>query len=193
MYRSTKNGNPSTLRMSFSFTYCILGTPYVDIDLSQYWLWQCLVGWWHQGYKWKGTDLSTVMSPGIHRSKSSCDELQDTTQENKIEIRDQWVKNTLGSIIQSDENSSTVDPQWDIMYRGSKWNLHTVCWDAVGCEWGTTSVYFGITYVCFIPSRLPVFVVEPQYQHRDFLFLSKLSIKGHTQNLHVCLKFEWGL
>ena len=76
-----------------------------------------------------------------------------------------------------------VDPQWNIWYWGSKWNLHTVCWSAVGCEWGTTSVYFGITYVCFIPSRLPVFVVEPQYLLQYFLFLSKVSFELHTQNL----------
>ena len=76
-----------------------------------------------------------------------------------------------------------VDPQWDIWYWGSKWNLHTVCWCAVGCEWGTTSVYFGITYVCFVPSRLPVFAVEPQYLLQDFLFLSKVSFEGHIQNL----------
>ena len=76
-----------------------------------------------------------------------------------------------------------VDPQWDIWYWGSKWNLHTICWSAVGCEWGTTSVYFGITYVCFIPSRLPVFAFEPQYLLQDFLFLSKVSFEGHIQNL----------
>ena len=81
------------------------------------------------------------------------------------------------------ESPSTVDPQWDIWYWGSKWNLHTVCWSVVGCEWGTTSVYFGITYVCFIPSRLPVFAVEPQYLPQDFLFLSKVSFEGHIQNL----------
>ena len=76
-----------------------------------------------------------------------------------------------------------VDPQWDIWYWGSRWNLHTVCWSAVGCEWGTTSVYFGITYVCFIPSRLPVFAVEPQYLLQNFLILSKVSFEGHIQNL----------
>ena len=83
------------------------------------------------------------------------------------------------------ESPSMVDPQWDIWYWGSKWNLHTVCWSAVGCEWGTTSVYFGITYVCFIPSRLPVFAVEPQYLLQDFLFLSKVSFEGHIQNLQT--------
>ena len=72
------------------------------------------------------------------------------------------------------ESPSMVDPQWDIWYWGSKWNLHTVCWSAVGCEWGTTSVYFGIIYVCIVPSRLSVFAVEPQYQLQDFLFLSKV-------------------
>ena len=86
------------------------------------------------------------------------------------------------------ESPSTVEPQWYIWYWGSKWNLHTVCWSAVGCEWGTTSVYFGITYVCFIPSRLPVFAVEPQYLLQDFLFLSKVSFEGHIQNLQ---KISW--
>ena len=81
------------------------------------------------------------------------------------------------------ESPSMVDPQWDIWYWGSKWNLHTDCWSAVGCEWGTTSVYFGITYVCFIPIRLPVFAVEPQNLLQDFLFLSKVSFEGHKQNL----------
>ena len=81
------------------------------------------------------------------------------------------------------ESPSMVDPQWNIWYWGSKWNLHTVCWSAVGCEWGTTSVYFGITYVCFIPSRLPVFAVELQYLLQYILFLSKVSFELHIQNL----------
>ena len=81
------------------------------------------------------------------------------------------------------ESPSMVDPQWNIWYWGSKWNLHTVCWNAVGCEWGTTSVYFGITYVCFIPSRLPVFAVEPQYLLQYFVFLSKVSFELHIQYL----------
>ena len=81
------------------------------------------------------------------------------------------------------ESPSMVDPQWNIWYWGSKWNLHTVCWSAVGCEWGTTSVYFGITYVCFIPSRLPVFAVEPQYLLQYLLFLSKVSFELHIHNL----------
>ena len=81
------------------------------------------------------------------------------------------------------ESPSMVDPQWNIWYWGSKWNLHTVCWSAIGCEWGTTSVYFGITYVCFIPSRLPVFAVEPQYLVQYVLFLSKVSFELHIKNL----------
>ena len=80
------------------------------------------------------------------------------------------------------ESPGTLDPQWNIWYWGSKWNVHTVCRDAVGCGWGTTSVYFRITYVCFIPSRLPVFAVEPRYRLQYFL-LSKESFEGHTQNL----------
>ena len=99
-------------------------------------------------------------------------------------------------IIHSVESPSMVDPQWSIWHWGSKWNLRTVCWDAVGCEWGTTSVYFGITYICFIPSRLPVFAVEPQYRHQEFLFLSKVSYEGHIHNLQKIscwFKFKWGL
>ena len=48
---------------------------------------------------------------------------------------------------------------------------------------GTTSVYFGITYVCFIPCRLPVFAVESQYRHQDFLFLWKVSFERHIRKL----------
>ena len=90
---------------------------------------------------------------------------------------------TGSTCLHSVESPSMVDPQWNIWYWGSKWNLHTVCWSAVGCKWGTTSVYVGITYVCFIPSRLPVFAVEPQYLLQYFLFLSKVSFELHIQNL----------
>ena len=83
-----------------------------------------------------------------------------------------------------------VDPQWNILYWGSKWNWHTLWWSAVGCEWRTTSVYFGITYVYVIPSRFPVFVVEPQYQQRDFLFLLKVSFEGHIQILKKSCWFK---
>ena len=79
------------------------------------------------------------------------------------------------------ESPSMMDPPWNIWYWGSKWNLHTVCWDAVGCEWGTTSVYFGITYVCFILSRLPVFAAEPQYRYQDF-FVKSIIWRTHTES-----------
>ena len=110
-----------------------------------------------------------------------------------------WDEFTIHSStsMHSVESPSMVDPQWDIWYWGSKWNLHTVCWSAVGCEWGTTSVYFGITYVCFIPSRLPVFAVEPQYLFQDFFyFCQKYHLKDTYKifkKFHVGLKFEWGL
>ena len=82
------------------------------------------------------------------------------------------------------ESPSMVDPKWNTWQWGSKWNLHTVCWGAVGCKWGTTSVYFGITYVCFIPSRLPVFAVEPQYRHQHcFIFVKSIIWGTHTKSL----------
>ena len=104
-------------------------------------------------------------------------------------FRRRWKKTSKLCVIglchprHSVESPSMVDPQWNMWYWGSKWNLHTVCWSAVGCEWGTTSVYFGITYVCFIPGRLPVFAVEPQYLLQYLLFLSKVSFELHIQNL----------
>ena len=89
----------------------------------------------------------------------------------------------LTSWLQSVETPSKVDPQWNILYWGSGWILITACLVAVGCEWGTTSVYFGIIYVCFVPRILPVFTVGPKCQHRFFLFMSKISFEGHKQIL----------
>ena len=102
---------------------------------------------------------------------------------NTMHPRESSVTTTTGILIHSVESPSMVDPQWHIWYWGSKWNLDTVCWSAVGCEWCTTSVYFGITYVCFIPSTLPIFPVESQYLLQDFSFLSKVSFEEHIQNL----------
>ena len=101
-----------------------------------------------------------------------------------------YTNNAVYTFYHSIESPSMVDPLWNIWYWGSKLNLLTVCWDAVGCEWGTTSVYFGITYVCFIPNILPVFAVEPQYRHQDLLFLSKVSFEGHMQNLKKSYWFK---
>ena len=88
------------------------------------------------------------------------------------------------------ENPSMVDPQRSMLYWGSKWIFQTVCWDVVGCDWGTTAIYFGITYVCFIHGRLSVFVVVPKFQHRLFLFLSKVEqilSKLKTSFIWCCL------
>ena len=81
------------------------------------------------------------------------------------------------------KSPSMVDPQWNILYWGSKWNLHTVCWSAVGCEWGTTSVYFEITYVSFNPSGLPVFVVEPQYLLQYFFYFCQKYHLNYTYKI----------
>ena len=89
------------------------------------------------------------------------------------------------------ETPSMVDPQWNILYWGSKWNLHTVYWCAVGCDWGTTSVYFGIAYVCFILSGHPVFTVKPQYQHRDFFFKSIIWRTHTTSSKKSCWFKSW--
>ena len=90
------------------------------------------------------------------------------------------VKFEMKLLIHSVETPSTVDPQWKILYWGSKWNFYTVYWSAVDCGWGTTSVYFGITYVSCIPNRLPL-LWSPIANIQ--IFLSKVSYEGHTQNL----------
>ena len=98
----------------------------------------------------------------------------------------------LFKICQTYEHS-VESPSMTYMVLRVQANLHKVCWGAVGCEWGTTSVYFGITYVCFIPSRLPVFAVEPHYRHQDIsYFCQKYHLKDAYKifkKFHVGLKF----
>ena len=86
------------------------------------------------------------------------------------------------------EIPSVIYPQWNVLYRGSKWIFHTVCWDAVGCECGTTSVYFRITHVCFIPSTRPVTAVEPQYQHH--FFVQTIISRAHTKSSKNSCRFK---
>ena len=85
-----------------------------------------------------------------------------------------------------------------MVYCSSRCDFHTVCWDVVGCGWGTTSVNFAITCVCFIPRILPVFAVGLQYQHRFFCLRQKYHLRPIHANkilkkIHVGLKLEWGL
>ena len=47
------------------------------------------------------------------------------------------------------ESPSTVDPQWDIWYWGSKWNLHTVCWSA-GWLWVGHNLCLLGDYLCLL-------------------------------------------
>ena len=68
------------------------------------------------------------------------------------------------------KSPNMVDPQVEYIVLRAKWIFQAVCWGVAGFEWGRTSVYFRITYVCFIPGRLPVFAVSSQYQHRHFFF-----------------------
>ena len=69
---------------------------------------------------------------------------------------------------------SVETPVWEtpsgIWCTEGPWVVFTVCWGAVGCEWGATSVYFGITEICVISRILPIFAVGLQYQHH-FLFI----------------------
>ena len=94
------------------------------------------------------------------------------------------------------ESPSMVDSQWNIWYWGSKWNLYTVCWSAVGCEWGTTSVYFGITYVCFSLVDFLSLLLSPSTYFNIFYFCQQYHLNyiyKIFKKFHVGLKFEWGL
>ena len=77
-----------------------------------------------------------------------------------------------------------VDPQWNILYWGSKWNLHTVCWDAVGCEWGTTSLDF-LSLLQNPSTNIEIIYFCQKYHLKETYKIFK--------NIHVGLKFEWGL
>ena len=49
---------------------------------------------------------------------------------------------------------SMIDPQYNMLYSGSKWIFHTICRGAVGCDWGTASVYSGSSSVCLFPENV---------------------------------------
>ena len=93
------------------------------------------------------------------------------------------------------ETPSAVDPQWNILHWGSKWNLHTVCWGAIGCELGTTFVSLG--FIMFAsPSRDFLSLLwSPSINIDDIYFCQKYYLK-HTHKIlknRVGSKFEWGL
>ena len=73
-----------------------------------------------------------------------------------------------------------------ILYWRSRCIFHTVWWGVVVCEWATTSVYFEISYGCFIPRILPVFAIRPHYPHR-FHYLCQ---KYHLKDTNIILKIS---
>ena len=94
------------------------------------------------------------------------------------------------------ESPSMVDSQWDIWYWGSKWNLHTVCWSAVGCEWGTTSVTLGLLMFALSLVDFLSLLLSPSTYFKFFYFCQKYHLKDVYKifkKFHVGLKFEWGL
>ena len=51
-------------------------------------------------------------------------------------------------------------------------------------------VYFGITFICFIPRIPPVFATKLQYQHRFFIYI-KISREGHKIFKKTCKLKTW--
>ena len=133
---------------------CVM-TKHAYCYLSIFWRHSWLIFMSVVALQWRHVILWRLRSPGIQFCVQKLFNLAKKTS--KLSITVPFWRESAGDC-------------WLAFRNGSKWNLHTVCWSAVGCEWGTTSVYFGITYVCFIPSRLPVFAVEPQYLLQYFFY-----------------------
>ena len=82
-----------------------------------------------------------------------------------------------GQVSHSVESPSMVDPQWNIWYWGSKWNLHTVCWSAVGCEW---LLMFALSLVDFLSLLL-----SPSTYFNIFYFCQKYHL-NYTYKIFHC-------
>ena len=98
------------------------------------------------------------------------------------------------------ESPSMVDPQWHtcIWYWGSKWNLHTVCWGAVGYEWSGAQPLFTVGLLMFALSLVDFLslLLSPSINIKTFNFCQKYHLKNTykiCKKFHAGLKFEWGL
>ena len=154
---------------------CIYVAMVMHCPISLSTLWICLVG------------NVNSLSPSVYK---------DNDNSVTICCSDTWSDMICISAHHSVESPSMVDPQWDIWYWGSKWNLHTVCWSAVGCEWGTTSVYFGILMFALSLVDFLSLLLSPSTYFKIFYFCQKYHLKNTYKifkKIHVGLKFEWGL
>ena len=98
------------------------------------------------------------------------------------------------------ESPNMVDPQWHtcIWYWGSKWNLHTVCWGAVGYEWSGAQPLFTLGLLMFALSLVDFLslLLSPSIDIKTFYFCQKYHLKNTYKifkKFHAGLKFEWGL
>ena len=87
------------------------------------------------------------------------------------------------------ETPSLVDPQWNILYWRSKWTFHTFCLGAVGCEWRTTSVYFGVAlFALWLVNFLFLLWAPSTNICFCFSFFPKAPFEGHTN-----LRKKWSV
>ena len=91
------------------------------------------------------------------------------------------------------EAPSMVDHQWNILYWGSGWIFQTVCWGEVGCEWGTTIAYFGITCVCFFPGWPHVFAGGPStiisFFVKSIFWRTYINLQKHPCGFKILMGF----
>ena len=100
-------------------------------------------------------------------------------------IYDNLIYSTTVNILSklSVESPSMVDPQWNIWYWGSKWNLHRSAEVRLAVSGAQPLFTLGLLMFALSLVDFIVFAVEPQYLLQNFLFLSKVSFELHIQNL----------
>ena len=80
------------------------------------------------------------------------------------------------------ETPTMVDSQWNILYWGSKWIFHTVCWDAVGCDWGQPLFTLGLPMFALSLLHFLSLLWAPSTNIYFLKNLSKVPFEGHTHN-----------
>ena len=82
-----------------------------------------------------------------------------------------------------------VDPERNMFIEGSG----VISIKSADCEWGTTSVYFGITYVCFVPRILNVFATIRIifYLPKNIIWRTQTKYSKSSCRLITWMGFVW--
>ena len=89
---------------------------------------------------------------------------------------------TYASHTHSVESPIMVDPQWNIWYWSSKWNLHTICCSAVGCEWAQPLFTLGSFMFALSLADFLSCCWAPVPTSRFFIFVKSIIWITHTKS-----------